>query len=319
MSNYNRGLNGRFGDWWRRKRKKLLGLLALAIPGPVGLLIAAVVQFLPDDQVKSSFTQFSPRVEALLDKWYDSRFEAWYINKSKVFKNKPSLSALTSDLAISQFNRILVEMASLLKYYEYKATQTGVDTELYNAKAIVMQDALTEFAELYESAVKELKGTIYINRKDVKTITVNNGPDVTNWKGKSFTIKVPSFSKIPNTKPLFGDPIFIKPSPEESNIILPPVEDFTLPPEISVSDRPIKDIIPVNCFNPPCNQGKPLQHDKPTQRPKPKDTTKPMVVHQTVTPEDMREEDPKESKSKNGLLKLAGAAIVTGILVKTLS
>lgn len=297
--------------WFCRNWKKVAGAAAAIVGGPVGVILGAIINTIPNkpqtgDKSLSNGIEFSPRVEQLLNAWAKNSFDTWYVNKLRIFKGKPTLASLTSSVILSQVNRVLLEIASYVKYYEYMTTQKGVDTELYSAKAIVMQDALTEFSEVYNETIKSLHGVVYIHRVDVRTMTVIGGPDKMNWNGKSFMIKIPSFSSKPNT---------ISTKPVSGGLL-----DLTLPPDIIRPNAPIlppvhdgqlvdKDV-PVNCLQPPCPQTKPSVQTKPIA------TTKPMVVHQTITSDDS-DEQPK--KKTNNLIKVAATVGITMLAINSIT
>lgn len=297
--------------WFCRNWRKIAGVAAAVLGGPIGIAIGTLLQFVPSNQDKS-FSEFSPRVDQLLSVWAKTSFDSWFISKLHVFKEKPSLSQLLSTTTINQINRVLSEMASLVKYYQYKSEKKNVDAELYAAKAIVVQDAIIEFSEIYQEAIKQLKGIVYVSQKTGSTRNISNAPDPINWAGKSFTITMPVFSR---TKP--------------SIFILPPVIDipFGDPNDNNVSlpifqERPTT---PVNCFKPPCGQDisvfKPIRPKPITSRPVRPNTTKPRPEIETsvqmVTQKPQVTGKPKDNASKKesaGIWKvLTTAAIVYAV------
>lgn len=271
---YNQGLNGERCGWFCRNWRKIGGAVAAIVGGPVGILIGLGIQFIP--QKNADLEQFPPHISDALDTWAQSKFNTWYSSKILALKNHNTLTQLTKPSIISEVNKVLEEMGILVKYYQHKAsTGIGFQKELYAAKAVVMQDGILEFNDIYVGAINRVGGVIYNGKKVVKTKNLTGTPDVTNWGGRSFSIAVPFYSStaIVNNPPP-GDHPFVDlgADPSQSEITFPPIliDGGGLKPtaHIPKPTRPT-EITPV-CVQSPCGETtitqKPttLQAAKPT-------------------------------------------------------
>lgn len=144
-------LQGKFRDWWRRNRRKILIGLGALIGGVIGAAVSAVVTIVvdnpPDEQQRTADFDLSPSETSILDRWVEQYFMPFYNALIGLLDGAIS-SRQSGAVFIEKVNEVNKHMA-ILRAYLNQQTESNYTSAMYQARRLITQ----EFLDILETEV----------------------------------------------------------------------------------------------------------------------------------------------------------------------